>query len=287
MNVARLRTYPQLGRVSNLPTIATQAAAAIAVAADAITPVDAVLVATGLASAYVAGMFLNDAFDRTFDARHRPDRPIPAGLIDVREVYVTGAALLAIGVALLAVVGFRRGHPTEGLAAALALAAAIVIYDAWHKGNPIAPVLMGSCRALVYVSTGFALGGRVTPLAAVGALSMFAYVVGLSEVARSERAPARAVIALGLAPMILGLGLLYAEGSLLGFALAGVLAVVVGIAIRRSRAGASERATVLLLAGLSLVDASLLATRGHVVLALLAIAAMPLTRKLQRFVRGT
>jgi 4-hydroxybenzoate polyprenyltransferase len=28
-----------------------------------------------LSLCYVAGMFLNDAFDREFDARHRPERP--------------------------------------------------------------------------------------------------------------------------------------------------------------------------------------------------------------------
>ena len=36
---------------------------------------------------------------------------------------------------------------------ALALVAAILIYDAWHKGNPLAPFVMGLCRALVYVGT--------------------------------------------------------------------------------------------------------------------------------------
>ncbi len=288
MNVAaRLRTYPQLGRVSNLPTIVTQAAAAIVVAGVAVDAADAVLVGSGLAAAYVAGMFLNDGFDREIDARVRPDRPIPAGLIDVREVFAAGGALLAFGTALLVAVAIGRGHLPQGLAGALALAASIVVYDAWHKGNPIAPVLMGLCRALVYVAVALVLAGGVPAFAAAAALAMLAYVSGLSEVARSTRAPWHGVLALFAAPVVLAAASLHAPVPIAGVVLACVLAGVVAVATRRSRSGASEPATVLLLAGLSLVDATLLAAYDHLVLATLAVVAMPLTRKLQRFVRGT
>ena len=39
---------------------------------------------------YVGGMFLNDAFDREFDARSRPDRPIPSGQISGTSVFGFG-----------------------------------------------------------------------------------------------------------------------------------------------------------------------------------------------------
>jgi 4-hydroxybenzoate polyprenyltransferase len=285
MNVAlRLRTYPQIGRVSNLPTIATQAAAAFAIAAVAVPLVEVALVAAALAAAYVAGMFLNDAYDRDIDARQRPDRPIPAGLVDAREVFAVGAGLLVLGVALLVLVGMRRGHTGDAVVGSLALGAAILVYDAWHKGNPIAPLLMGLCRALVYVAVGLALSGSVSSLAAFGAAAMLAYVAGLSEVSRSERAPWHAMVLLGAAPIVLLIGCVRAPVAI---AITCALAGIVVMAIRRSRAGEPERATVLLLAGLSFVDASLLAAHGDLILAGLAIVAMPLTRSLQRFVRGT
>ncbi len=43
----------------------------------------------------------------------------------------------------------------------LALAGSIVLYDAWHKGNVFAPVIMGLCRALVYLVTGAAVSGEI------------------------------------------------------------------------------------------------------------------------------
>ena len=36
-------------------------------------------------------------------------------------------------------------------------AAAIVAYNAWHKNNPLSPVLMGLCRVLVYISAATAI----------------------------------------------------------------------------------------------------------------------------------
>ena len=46
---------------------------------------------------YTAGMFLNDAFDREFDTRVRPDRPIPSGDVTAREAFAIGWVLLAAG----------------------------------------------------------------------------------------------------------------------------------------------------------------------------------------------
>ena len=113
---------------------------------------------------YVAGMYLNDAFDRRWDASHRPDRPIPSGRAEATSVFVTGFVLLAAGLACVVAVAWRdSGPPWTTLAAALALAALVVLYDVWHKGNPLAPVLMGLCRAGVYVTAGLAAGGTPVP----------------------------------------------------------------------------------------------------------------------------
>jgi 4-hydroxybenzoate polyprenyltransferase len=76
------RTVLRLGRVSNLPTVWTNALAGAVLAAGvsfAAWPV--VTAALALSLFYVGGMWLNDGFDAEVDARERPERPIPAGEI--------------------------------------------------------------------------------------------------------------------------------------------------------------------------------------------------------------
>ena len=87
-----LRTALRLGRVSNLPTVWTNVMAGLALNGGALTP--QVIIPLGVATSlfYVAGMYLNDAFDWRWDAQHRPERPIPAGEISARAVFATGAS---------------------------------------------------------------------------------------------------------------------------------------------------------------------------------------------------
>jgi len=146
-------TWPvalRLGRVSNLPTVWTNVAAAAVLAAAPVGGAAVVAVALACSLFYVGGMFLNDAFDREFDARARPERPIPAGLVRAREVLAYGFGLLGGGILLAGLVArLVLGGAVPGLVAGTALATAILVYDAWHKANPAAPVLMGLCRVLV------------------------------------------------------------------------------------------------------------------------------------------
>jgi 4-hydroxybenzoate polyprenyltransferase len=175
-----LRTALRLGRVSNLPTVWTNVLAGMALAGGALMPARAAPLAFAVSLLYVAGMYLNDAFDHRWDARHRPDRPIPAGEVDLSTVVAAGIGLMLAGVIVLAIA------PGQALSAGLALCACIILYDATHKKNPAAPVVMGLCRVLVY-----AIGARaVTPSPRmgfyVGAAALLAYLVGLTMVARHE-----------------------------------------------------------------------------------------------------
>ncbi len=63
-----------------------------------------------LSLAYVAGMYLNDAFDAAIDRRERPDRPIPSGRVARRTVFVAGFAMLVRRTLVLALIGARRAH---------------------------------------------------------------------------------------------------------------------------------------------------------------------------------
>ena len=129
---------------------------------------------------YVGGMYLNDFFDRDIDARERPGRPIHAGDISAGAVSAIGFILLAVGVVLLV----RFGLLT--VIWGLALAGAIVLYDAWHKGNVFAPVIMGLCRAFVYLATGAAVSGEIRVALIAGAVALAAHVIGLTYAAKQE-----------------------------------------------------------------------------------------------------
>jgi 4-hydroxybenzoate polyprenyltransferase len=69
------------------------------------------------------------------------------------------------------------------------LAAAIVFYDARHKKNALAPLVMGACRGLLYLLA--ASTAAVTLSAWVGATVMVAYVASLTIVARRAGRDAR------------------------------------------------------------------------------------------------
>src|SRR3712207_2074355 len=131
----------RLGRVSNLPTVWTNAMAGIALAGVSPWHWATVPAALGLSLAYVGGMYLNDAFDRGIDARERPSRPIPSGAAEANTVFALGFALLLGGVAMLLTAACGFGVSSEwAVLAGLALGGAIVAYNWHHKGNPLSPL---------------------------------------------------------------------------------------------------------------------------------------------------
>jgi 4-hydroxybenzoate polyprenyltransferase len=231
-----LRTALRLGRVSNLPTVWTNVLAGLALNGGALDLGVILLVGVATSLFYVAGMFLNDAFDWRWDAQHRPERPIPSGEISARAVLVAGFAMMAAGLALLALAPGGAAPLMGGLG----LAGCIVLYDVSHKNNPLAPVVMGLCRVAVYVIAAFAGGPRLATAVYAGAGLQLAYLVALTLVARHEHRNPR-------------------------------LPVLVGQ----------------LIAGISLLDATLLLIVGHPLAALLAAAGFPLTRLFQRRIAGT
>jgi 4-hydroxybenzoate polyprenyltransferase len=142
-----------------------------------------VRVAASISCFYTAGMLLNDALDARFDQHARPTRPIPAGDVSRVEVIVVATALFAIGELLL----FPR---LLALVLGLTLIAAIVFYDARHKGSRVAPFVMGACRGLVYAVAG-AARGSLNAATGFGAVIMTSYVVGLTLFARRAAAGQR------------------------------------------------------------------------------------------------
>lgn len=196
---ARVRTALRLGRVSNLPTVWTNVLAGLALS-GASRPDLTLPLAGALSLFYVGGMYLNDAFDHRWDAQHRPERPIPSGEISAPAVFAAGFALLAVGLAVLAAIG------TAAALGGIALAVLIVFYDAYHKQNPLAPLVMGLCRVAVYAIAALAAAGRVPTPVIIGSAVLLAYLVALSALARRETEDPRWPRLVGL--LIAGIALL-------------------------------------------------------------------------------
>ena len=97
----KLSVALRLGRVSNLPTIWSNTLAGTVMAGGEPWRFSTLLAAVGISLLYVAGMYLNDAFDRDVDARERPDRPIPAGLVAADTVFAIGFGLMLAGLGFI------------------------------------------------------------------------------------------------------------------------------------------------------------------------------------------
>jgi 4-hydroxybenzoate polyprenyltransferase len=177
---SRPRAYLLLSRISNLPTVWTNVLAASMISNAAFDSTPIALLAMSVF--YTGGMFLNDAFDAPFDARVRPDRPIPNGDVSRREVFAIGFALLLAGELSL---GFVT-HPVPAMLWGAALAVAIVFYDYRHKGQWHGPVMMGACRALIYCAAAAGAIGVVPAAAVIAAIVMWLYIVALTIVARTS-----------------------------------------------------------------------------------------------------
>lgn len=281
----------RLGRVSNLPTVWTNALAGVALAGASPWQWAIVPVALGLSLAYLGGMYLNDAFDRGIDARERPSRPIPSGAIDANTVFALGFGLLLAAVAVLAAAARGFDAPPDGaVLAGLALGGAIISYNWNHKGNRFSPLSMAACRLLAYVVAGLAATATVPgPLLAAGAVSL-CYLIGLTYIAKREmlgNLGSLWPLLFLAAPLIYGA--LMAGGTAGLFVLA-ALAGLIGVALwllRRRQSGDIPRAVVSLIAGISLVDALFLAVAGWPGAAGLALACFATTLVLQRWVSGT
>jgi hypothetical protein len=185
---SRWKIYLLLGRVSNLPTVWTNCFAGSVLAGGTVDPSGVFFVTVALSLFYIAGMFLNDAFDLSFDAQYRPERPIPAGDISAREVFQIGAGLLILAEGCLALPGLiQRGVPNgETLLWGCILAVLIVYYDYRHKSDPLSPVFMALCRVMVYLIAASVVATALNEAVLWGAAACGAYLIGLTYVAKQE-----------------------------------------------------------------------------------------------------
>lgn len=289
----KLSAALKLGRVSNLPTVWSNVLTGMALAGSATADCRLLLLVVSLSLFYVGGMFLNDAFDHGFDAKARPERPIPSGQVSATQVHAFGFGMMAVALALLAWVGYDYEPFTQWrpVAAGFALAAAIVFYNWHHKNNPLSPLVMGVCRMLVYLTAALAVTAVIPPQVIVAAVVLLCYLIGLTYAAKKEhhgRLDSIWPLAFLAVPVIYGIYLAPAQPVVaLPLLLLAAWAFYALWLLRRRKPGDVPRAVVSLIAGISLLDAMLLAGSGHVLFACLAAVAFVITLALQRWISGT
>lgn len=286
-----LKTALRLGRVSNVPTVWTNVAAAMALCHVNFRPGLFAAVAAAMTSQYIGGMYLNDAFDERWDRVNRPERPIIAGDVSVSTVFAIGFGLLGLGVGIVAALAIAGIVSWLCVGLAAALGALIVYYDMHHKGNALGPLVMGLCRVGVYVVAGFATGFPNRELF-VGAALLLGHLIGLTYIAKHETRGQllRLWPVLFFAPALLWGAFLPPPWLLAG---AIYFAYTLGAGIAPALGWGTNgkpnpgKAVPSLIAGISLLDAMFVSEARNFVAVGLCLAAFALTRFWQRHVPGT
>lgn len=179
-----LRTWLVLGRTSNLPTVWTNVSVGWFLSGGGWTA-EFGWILLGMSLLYIAGMTWNDAFDAEWDRKNAPDRPIPAGRIGERGVWILGGLEMIAGVVVLSILSTVHPLFIGGLVFA------ILLYNFLHKHWAGSVLVMGLCRALVYVGSGSAVVAQTTdievsPVALLVAAGVVLYIAGITLAARSE-----------------------------------------------------------------------------------------------------
>jgi len=258
----------------------------------AIWPIVGVLI--GFSLFYVAGMYLNDAYDSEFDRIERPDRPIPAGKIKRTDVFVAAYGLVVL--ALLVFTATRiiasDAHGSGSIAwliSCLLLITCIVLYNRHHRQNPVSPLILGLCRVMVLVTGSYALTAELPQPLLVAAIVLLCYSLGISYIARQDGATTALQlwpVLLLCAPLIFGF--LHTPTSpliLIPVLLHAKLIALAAYLIHRGRPPDAPRAVALLIAGICLLDATLMAPYSTPQWLVAAIGLFFLTVILQRKLR--
>lgn len=283
---SKLRGYLALARISNTPTVATNVLAGAALAAPLMPSWKLVGLIVSMVLFYTAGMFLNDICDYEIDKQERAERPLVTGLISMREAWIATIALFIIAIGLLLPMGWQV------ILTGLILTGFIVLYDAWHKKNIISPLIMGMNRLLVYVAAYLAFQPTLDARILIPAGLLLLYILSLTFVAKSETSSESFTKywALGL---LLIPAIYYAVGMLNSPLWLSVVAMFVAWVlysatfIYNDQKRSVGRAIGYLIAGVSLLDAMVLANVGALIGVGLAVAGFALTLYFQRYIKGT
>ena len=291
--MSSLRTLLILGRISNLPTVWTNVAVGWFLCGGGWTAELGWIVA-GISLLYVGGMTMNDAFDAKWDQENAPDRPIPTGQISHRATWAVCLAETVAGIAILS----RLTSVNELLIGGLILS--IILYNILHKHWKGSVILMGLCRAFVYIAAGSAVATQtssieVPPILYVVAGAVVLYIAGITLAARNEHLDSptgtsslnRILLMLPVLFPLLGFRTVPTNPLYIGITAVGVIGAWAWIVLsRKALAEKIPRGIAFLIAGIAFYDAAILAFADWRA-AFAALACFALTLGLLRVVPAT
>jgi 4-hydroxybenzoate polyprenyltransferase len=161
---AKLKALLATGRVSNLPTVWCNCIAASLILIHhlnvagfswnlQLTQLTILLIITS-SFFYVGGCFMGDYNDSEFDAKHKPDRPVPAGILSKKSLLLIGLPLMMLafaGALIIPKVLFATTLMTNFLPV-LFLSYCIQHYSRYHKRSLfIGLPLIGLCRFFLII----------------------------------------------------------------------------------------------------------------------------------------
>ena len=280
----------KLGRISNLPTVWSNVLAGATLAGVGFDLVSVFVVVIAMSLVYTAGMFFNDVFDRDYDRQHRPDRPIPAGEIDPSSVKLWATAMMVVALILLGInISFSALETWYPVFSGVVLCALVLLYDWRHKANPFGPLIMGSCRGMVYITAALSVFPEFSFRLIIAALCLTAWVLGLTMVAKRKNIFAGFIVLVASVNVII----FSAAGGALG------LPVLIGLSVLSialvygfvflCRDGKYWNPVTLLIASISLVDAMVIVSVSGTFngLAVAAAGLFVVTLMFQRFIEGS
>jgi 4-hydroxybenzoate polyprenyltransferase len=280
-----LRGWLDLLRISNAPTCLSNVLVGWVIGGGKADLIPLAVVCGMVIAIYLAGMILNDVFDVEWDRRHRPDRPIAAGLIS------RGMACSVAIIMLIAATGAGAWLGPATFTATLLLVGLVIAYDIVHRIAVAAIITMSACRAMVYLVAAVAAGQAVPEPLLIGAMLAIAlWIAGLTLLARREAVgqalhwpvilfPTAVVIALLLIPMM-NVSLTVLVGVLL-------LLQFLWIVANLLRPGSVVPAVLASIAGISLLDALLLGMLDAPIMSMVAVCCFGVVTIVHRPLPGT
>jgi len=295
--ISKTQGWLKIFRISNAPTVISNITVGVALAyqvdKSSSTPsyefglVPLFVISGVLLLIYFAGMIFNDASDTNYDRQHRPDRPIPMGIISSKEAWLLGSVMLAVALFASSIALNGENVSTQ------ILVATVVAYTFLHRWFIPAIVLMGICRGLVYLVALSAFSIDTVPEQLILlCISIALYTAILTFIGRSEhenRAKHAWIVWSLLLPALVP-ALMHTSGT---FDLVWIMLIVYlgwlylawrDFTFERSQTTAGMHK---LLSGFCLLDCVLIASLGEYVLLIVPVVCFFLTVVLHRSIKGT
>ncbi len=280
----RISAWLEITRISNAPTLLSNVTAGLCLACATVNVNALWGISLMMLCFYSAGMMLNDLWDLPVDRKERPQRPLPAGLLTSRQVGIAIALLFGLGLA-----GLATRPPA--LLAGLVLMALIICYNRWHRHNPLAPLLMGACRGMIYGVAALATCGMSMATLLIGVILMI-YIAAVTRVAANEATAAyrlskfASTVVLWVPLLLLGLAWPNPHAIILGAVFLLWVLAALRPALRHPEAPIGP-CIGKLLAGICLFDSVIVARYGQWEWAFLPLCCMVAVIGLHRRIKGS